>query len=84
MALKHVVLPAPLGPIKPVTAPGVDGEVDAAQRVHPSESNFGFRYLQKRHHLPPLRSNWSRVRAQERGPRLHLFVLVTQVFFVTN
>ena len=36
--------------------PGVDVEVDAAQRVHAPKSNFSFRYLQKRHRSPPLRS----------------------------
>ncbi len=53
IALKQVVLPAPLGPMRPVTMPGVDVEVHAAQRVHAPESNLGFRYLQKRHRLPP-------------------------------
>ena len=34
--------------------PGVDVEVDATQRVHPSEPHLGFRHLQKRHSSPPI------------------------------
>ncbi len=57
---------------------GVDVEVDAAQRVHASKSNFSFRHLQKRHRSPPLRSGCCPAAS---GPRCLNFFLVRPGIF---
>ena len=39
MTLKSVVLPAPLGPMSPLTAAGVDRQIDVLQRLDPAEAH---------------------------------------------
>ena len=57
MTLNSVVLPAPLGPMSPFTAPGVDLEVDVLERLEPAEADRDLLDGELRQpNAPPLRS----------------------------
>ena len=77
MALKQVVLPAPLGPMRPVTLPASTVRFTPRKRVHATESDLGFRHLQKRHSSPPSASGRPLGLAP---PGLDLFCLVRPGF----
>ena len=55
MTLNSVVLPAPLGPMSPVTWPGSTSSDDVVERLEPAEADRDVGHLEQRHRSAPRR-----------------------------